>query len=108
VVLLGPVQLELDNKAGAAQSPTFTICSPSRSARRAMPHTLPQDATCARRGCIAPKAFVTQHLVRHELSAVIVAAHLGVTPLRRHWPGRAGHNVETLDLRFRPLRLLNR
>lgn len=65
------------------QSPTFTICSPSRSAPRAMPHTLPQDAARAR--LQGAKAFVTQHLARHELSAAIVAAHLGVTPaLRRH------------------------
>jgi hypothetical protein len=73
------------------QSPTFTICSPSCSAPRAMPHTLPQDAACARRGWQGAKAFVTQHLARHELSATIVAAHLGVTPryVDMKWPGRA-------------------
>src|SRR5262249_51961313 len=32
----------------------------------------------------AAKAFVTQHLARHELSVATVAAHLGVTPRYVH------------------------
>jgi hypothetical protein len=74
------------------QSPTFTICSPSWcSAPRAMPHKIATGRGVRAARLQGAKAFVTQHLARHELSAAIVAAHLGVTPryVDMKWPGRA-------------------
>src|SRR5215211_1254719 len=49
-----------------------------------MPHTLPQDAACARRGCAAPRRSSRSTLPAMSCRQRPWAAHLGVTPRYVH------------------------
>jgi hypothetical protein len=80
----------LDDAGAAAVTHVYDLLAVVLGATRDAAHIATGRGVRAAR-LQGAKAFVTQHLARHELSAAIVAAHLGVTPryVDMKWPGRA-------------------
>ena len=80
----------LDDAGAAAVTHVYDLLVVVLGATRDAAHIATGRGVRAAR-LLGAKAFVTQHLARHELSAAIVAAHLGVTPryVDMKWPGRA-------------------